>query len=121
VTARELVKMNLDEIASLLDCETVSGTDRGIDIEAVVASDGMSEILAFHRPHALMLTGLTNIQSVRTAVVADVEAIVYVRGKRPVQKVVDLACTNGIPVLITSMGMFDSCGLLYQAGLEGVM
>lgn len=113
--------MKLDKIAGILDCEVVAAVDREIEIEAVVASDGMSEILAFHRPHALMLTGLTNIQSVRTAVVADVEAIVYVRGKRPTQKVVDLACTNGIPVLLTEMGMFDSCGLLFQAGLEGVM
>ena len=95
--------------------------DRDIDVETVVASDGMSEILAFHRPHALMLTGLTNIQSVRTAVVADVDAIVYVRDKRPEQKVLDLAGKNGIPVLATALGMFDCCGLLYQAGLEGVM
>jgi len=113
--------MNLDEIAGILDCEMISPADREIDIEAVVASDGMSEILAFHRPHALMLTGLTNIQSVRTAVVADVEAIVYVRGKQPTQKVIDLARISGIPVLITTMGMFDCCGKLYKEGLEGVM
>jgi predicted transcriptional regulator len=81
----------------------------------------MSEILAFHRPHALMLTGLTNIQSVRTAVVADVCAIVYVRAKRPEQKVLDLAGQHGIPILVTSLGMFDSCGILYGAGLEGGM
>ncbi len=113
--------MKLDEIARILSCETLSPVDREIAIEDVVASDGMSEILAFHRPHALMLTGLTNIQSVRTAVVADVDAIVYVRGKRPFQKVLDLASQNGIPVLATSKGMFESCGILYQAGLEGVM
>jgi hypothetical protein len=81
----------------------------------------MSEILAFHRPHALMLTGLTNIQSVRTAMVADVSAIVYVRDKRPGRKVVDLAEANDIPVLVTALGMFDSCGILYEAGMEGVM
>jgi hypothetical protein len=95
--------------------------DRPIEVNTVVASDGMSEILAFHHPHALMLTGLTNIQSVRTAVVADVAALVYVRDKRPEQKVLDLAVQNGIPVLATALGMFDSCGILYEAGLEGVM
>ena len=113
--------MKLDEIAELLSCETLMPVDRAIDVDAVVASDGMSEILAFHRPHALMLTGLTNIQSVRTAVVADVAALVYVRDKRPEQKVLDLAVQNGIPVLVTALGMFDSCGILYEAGLEGVM
>jgi predicted transcriptional regulator len=113
--------MNLEEIATRLECETLSPDDHAIDIAIVVASDGMSEILAFHRPHALMLTGLTNIQSVRTAMVADVAAIVYVRGKRPPEKVLDLARANAIPVLVTQLGMFDSCGLLYEAGLEGVM
>ena len=44
-----------------------------------------------------------------------------VRGKRPPQKVIDLAREKGIPVLATSLGMFESCGILYTAGLEGVM
>jgi len=113
--------MRLDEIAGKLDCETLSAVDHDIDVDAVVASDGMSEILAFHRPHALMLTGLTNIQSVRTAVVADVCALIYVRDKRPDAKVLALAQEHGIPVLVTARGMFESCGILYEAGLEGVM
>ena len=113
--------MKLEEIAGLLSCERLTPVEHGDDIETVVASDGTSEILAFHRPHALMLTGLTNIQSVRTAVVADVSAIVYVRAKRPEQKVLDLADQHGIPVLVTALGMFDSCGILYEAGLGGGM
>jgi len=113
--------MRLEAIAAALDCEVLSGVDHPVDIEAVVASDGMSEILAFHRPHALMLTGLTNIQSVRTAMVADVHAIIFVRGKRPRENVIELARENHIPVLVTELGMFDSCGILYRAGLEGVM
>ncbi len=114
--------MKLDEVATVLGCELLGdGGDAEVDVEAVVASDGMSEILAFHCPHALMLTGLTNIQSVRTAVVADVHAIVYVRGKRPPERVLQLAQESGIPVLTTGLGMFDCCGLLYQAGLKGAM
>ncbi len=115
--------MKLDEVASVLRCELLSAADRDteLDVHYVVASDGMSEILAFHCPHALMLTGLTNIQSVRTAVVADVHAIVYVRGKRPPEQVLQLAQDKGIPVLSTSLGMFDCCGLLHRAGLKGAM
>jgi hypothetical protein len=114
--------MDLEHIAAALGCDTLcaSGGD-GVDIDVVVASDGMSEILAFHRPHALMLTGLTNIQSVRTAIVADVSAIVYVRGKRPPGDVLGLALERDIPVFTTSLGMFDCCGILYGAGLRGGM
>jgi predicted transcriptional regulator len=108
------------EVAAALHGEVlIDGGD--LDLEIVVASDGMSEILAFHRPHALMLTGLTNVQSVRTAVVADVSAIVYVRGKRPSSAVLDLARDKSIPVLVTEHGMFESCGILYREGLKGAM
>jgi predicted transcriptional regulator len=113
--------MRLCDIAAALSCEVLNSGDDGLDIEAVVASDGMSEILAFHAPGALMLTGLTNIQSVRTAVVADVHAIIYVRGKRPTEKVLDLARQKRIPILLTELGMFEACGILYTAGLKGVM
>jgi predicted transcriptional regulator len=113
--------MRLEEIAQALDCETLAACGDPVEVDAVVASDGMSEILAFSCPGALMLTGLTNIQSVRTAVVADVHAIVYVRGKRPSEKVLELAREKGIPVLATERGMFDSCGILYAAGMSGGM
>jgi predicted transcriptional regulator len=113
--------MRLDEISGLLGCETLCAVDRDVDVDVVVASDGMSEILAFYSPHALMLTGLTNVQSVRTAVVADVHAIVYVRGKRPADRVLQLAREKGIPVLATTLGMFDCCGILHEAGLKGAM
>jgi len=113
--------MNLAEIAAALDCEALTPLDGVSDIETVVASDGMSEILAFHSPGAVMLTGLTNIQSVRTAVVADVHAIIYVRGKQPPEAVRELARDKGIPLLSTRLGMFESCGILYQAGLKGAM
>ena len=114
--------MRLQDAADALSCELLSADDETqVDVDVVVASDGMSEILAFHRPHALMLTGLTNIQSVRTAIVADVSAIIYVRGKRPSDSVLQLAVEKCIPVFCTELGMFDCCGILYGAGLQGGM
>ena len=109
-------------MAAALACEVLGdGGEPDVEVEAVVASDGMSEILAFHCPEALMLTGLTNIQSVRTAVVADVHAIVYVRGKRPQERVLQLAREKGIPVLATRLGMFEMLRHPLQAGLKGAM
>ena len=81
----------------------------------------MSEILAFHSPGAVMLTGLTNIQSVRTAVVADVHAIIYVRGKQPTERPASSPATRASPLLSTQLGMFESCGILYDTGLKGAM
>jgi predicted transcriptional regulator len=114
--------MKLAEIKDVLQCEVLTGADDlSMEVETVVASDGMSEILAFARPGALMITGLTNVQSARTADIANVRAIVYIRGKRPDQKAVTLARQSRIPVLTTKFGMFDVCGILRERGLKGAM
>jgi predicted transcriptional regulator len=113
--------MKLTEIKDLLRCEVLSGEeDLSVDITHVVASDGMSEILAFAKSKELMITGLTNIQSIRTADIAGVSAVVYCRGKRPDKKVIEFAKQKMIPVLVTEMVMFDICGILYNKGLKGV-
>ena len=106
----------------MLDCEVLTG-ENGLsqEVDTVVASDGMSEILAFSRPGALMITGLTNVQSVRTADIANVRAIVYIRGKRPNDAAIQLAREHEIPVLATRLGMFDVCGMLRELGLKGGM
>ena len=114
--------MKLAEIKNILKCEVLTGTDNlSVEVDTVVASDGMSEILAFARPGALMITGLTNIQSVRTADIANVRAIVYIRGKRHDKKAINLARQSDIHVLATGLGMFDVCGILREQGLKGGM
>jgi predicted transcriptional regulator len=113
--------MTLAEIKELLRCDVlVGGEDLSVDVQDVVASDGMSEILAFARSKELMITGLTNIQSIRTADIAGVCAVLYCRGKLPEKRVLDFAREKGIPILATAMGMFEICGILYAKGLRGV-
>lgn len=114
--------MRIEEIRDILKCDVLTGDhDLSIEVDTVLASDGMSEILAFHYPGALMVTGLTNIQSVRTADVAYVRAIVYVRGKRPNEKTIELARQKRITVMATALGMFDVCGILRERGMKGIM
>jgi len=114
--------MKLTEIRDVLQCAVLADDgDLSAEVETVVASDGMSEILAFARPGALMVTGLTNVQSARTADIAHVRAILYVRGKRPDQKAINLARQSRIPVLTTKFGMFDVCGILRERGLRSEM
>ena len=105
----------------MLQCEVLASQDNlNRDVQNVVASDGMSEILAYARSGELMITGLTNIQSIRTADIAGVNAVVYCRGKRPDEKVIEFANCKEIPVFTTKMVMFDICAILYNAGLRGI-
>jgi len=113
--------MKLSEVRDVLECEVLVGEDDlAIDVQTVVASDGMSEILAFARSKELMVTGLTNIQSVRTADLAGCSAVVYCRGKRPDARVLEYARAKKIPILATRMVMFDICVVLAGKGLKGV-
>ncbi|MFN2305262.1 MAG: hypothetical protein ACK2TV_16150, partial [Anaerolineales bacterium] len=69
------------------------------------------------QPEAVLLTGLCNPQVVRTAQIADINAIVFVRGKKPAPEAIKIANEENIPLISTHYGLFEACGILYQAGL----
>ncbi len=110
----------MTSIASWLEAEALAGMqwmDRSIEV--VFSCDLMSDVLAFSNPHSLLLTGLTNQQVIRTAEVAGMLGVVFVRGKRPTKPVLDLAEDFSLPVLLTSLSMFEASGRLFSRGLRG--
>lgn len=91
-----------------------------IEIRGACGADLMSDVLASIQPHAVLLTGLVNPQVVRTAQMADVSAIIFVRGKCPHPETIELANQEGIPIISTPLGMFEVAGRLYCAGLPSL-
>ena len=113
--------MKLRNIKDLLKAEVIWGDDAlDIEIEFAGGSDLMSDVLAFGKPGILLLTGLSNAQTVRTANIIEAKAIIYVRGKRPDERGREMAEAMGIPILSTKHMMYKTCGILYGAGLPGV-
>ena len=112
--------MKLEAVRRILDCRVLVGDDK-LDEEVSVGcgADLMSDVLAFIKPNALLLTGLGNVQSVRTADIAGVRAIVYVRGKLPDKEAIELAKETGVVLLSTNLLMYEACGKLYAHGLRG--
>jgi predicted transcriptional regulator len=104
--------------------EIVSGTvltphvSLNREIKGGCGADLMSDVLASIKPDAVLLTGLCNIQVVRTAQMADVRAIVFVRGKMPQPETIELAAQENIPLITSPFGTFELCGRLYRAGLK---
>ena len=101
--------------ARVLTCENL--LDR--DVNSACGSDMMSDVLAFVKDQAVLLTGLVNPQVVRTAMMMDMLCIVFVRNKKPSRDILDLADENGIVVMTTEKRLFDACGILYTNGLQG--
>jgi predicted transcriptional regulator len=90
------------------------------EIKGGCGADLMSDVLASIQPEAVLLTGLCNPQVIRTAQMADVAAVVFVRGKQPPKETIQLAEEEGIPLITSPYGMFELCGRLYQAGLDSL-
>jgi predicted transcriptional regulator len=112
--------MKLKDIERILGAEVIAGADLlERDVEMVCGSDLMSDVLSFMKSESLLLTGLTNPQVVRTADMADLTAVCFVRGKKPNHETIEMAESRKIPLLTTPLPMFESCGRLYQEGLSG--
>ena len=112
--------MRLSDIKTILHAEVLWGEEH-LDREVFSAcgSDFMSDVLAFVKNQALLLTGLVNPQVVRTADMMDMKCIVFVRGKMPDQSILALAQDRGIVVMTTQLRMYTACGLLFTHGLVG--
>ncbi len=111
--------MKLSEIRAILNAVMISKYENpDLDIDRAYCADLMSDVLAFSITNSLLITHLTNTQVIRTAEVADIKAIVFVENKRPDIDTISLADRKSIPLLVTDVSMFDTCGKLYEKGLR---
>ena len=112
--------MKISEIASLLGADIMCCEDMcENEVFSACGSDMMSDVLAYVKDQAVMLTGLVNAQVIRTAEMMDMKCIVFVRSKRPSAEMLELAEEHGIAVMTTAKRMYDACGILYSNGLKG--
>ena len=120
LTARQVLSVLIRDIQVLLNAVLLCGEEKlDDDVSSGFGADLMSDVLAFTDSDTLLLTGLCNLQTIRTADMLDISHIVFVRGKCPDDAMLQLARERGICVLATHYTMFKSCGLLFSAGLRG--
>ena len=112
--------MTLAEVRDLLEAKMVVGEEK-LDtvVHTAFGADLMSDVLAFARSGCLLITGLSNVQAIRTAYALDIAAIVICRGKALNEKFVEIARELGMPILCTPFIMFETCGRLYREGITG--
>ena len=112
--------MKLKDIKKILEAEVITGGDLlETDIKMACGCDLMSDVLSFAKSGDLLLTVLTNLQVVRTAEMADLAAICFVRGKKPDAETIEMAKSKDIPLLTTHLLLFESCGRFHREGLSG--
>lgn len=110
--------MTIREIVKLLGATVCTGEERlDEEVETAFASDLMSDVLTL-KETPMLVTGLCNVQTIRTCDMASLDIVVFVRNKKPTDDMIELAEENKMVLIGTSYSMFKTCGLLFDAGIE---
>lgn len=113
--------MKVDEILKHVDAQLITTvSDRCRNLDMAFSSDLMSDVLTLDEENILLITGLSNLQLVRTAEMADIQAVLIARGKRATPEMIELANENGIVIMETPYSIYKASGILFAKGLKAV-
>ena len=99
--------MTVRDVMLALNADLICGEENlDTPVHDACGSDMMSDVLAFVKNQTVLLTGLVNIQMVRTADMMD-------------EDMPALARRRGMVLLSTPLRMFEACGILWENGLRG--
>ena len=110
--------MQLSKIQTLLKAESYTKVCDTTEVAYAFGSDLMSDVLTIEENIPLLITGLANTQSIRTAEMADINIVIIARGKEITQEMKNLAIENDIMLFSTPYSLFRVCGLLFQNGIK---
>jgi len=113
--------MTINEIAKTIKGTVICGTGKAnSEIEYAFASDLMSDVLKIDREKVVLITGLANLQAVRTSEMADIGCIVFARAKKVGDEIISLAKENDIVLIESPSSVFRISGELYRAGVKPI-
>ncbi len=111
--------MKINELLQLTEGQIVAGnSEKNIIIERAFSSDLMSDVLTLDDHHIVLITGLANVQLIRTVEMADVPVVLLCRNKKATPEMLDLANEIDIILIETAFSIFKASGILYQNGLN---
>ena len=110
--------MKISTIREIIAAEVVCGEEFLEDeVHSACGSDMMSDVLAYVKDQAVLLTGLGNPLVIRTAEMMDMRCVAFVRSKCPTEEMIRLAKESDLVVMKTKKRMYEACGKLYASGL----
>jgi len=113
--------MKIKELSERIEGKVVCGEDRlDEEIACGFSSDLMSDVLTTSSDKLVLITGLSNVQLIRTAEMSDISYIVMVRGKKISDEMLTLARENDMVLIETNYSMFRTSGVLFSAGIKPI-
>jgi len=111
--------VRIEKIVELTNARVVAGnSELPYEITKAFSSDLMSDVLTLDHHDIILITGLCNIQLIRTVEIADVPVVLLCRNKKATPEMIELANEIGIVLLETPFSIFRSGGVLYENGLK---
>lgn len=113
--------MQISEIVNITEATILTGDNlKENQVHKAFASDLMSDVLTLDTFDLMLITGLNNLQTIRTAEMAEIKCILFVRSKTPTPEMIELAKSENMILMVTKKSMFQTSGLLFKAGLKPV-
>ncbi|MDY6801560.1 MAG: DRTGG domain-containing protein [Bacteroidota bacterium] len=113
--------MKIKEVVDIVNGKVVCGKDwMDAEIQRGFASDLMSDVLTLDTDNILLITGLANLQAIRTAEMSDITCIIFARNKKVSKEMIELAEENQMVLIECACSVFKTAGELYKAGIKPV-
>ena len=113
--------MKLQDILGILNGQVICGEKRlNEEVDTGFASDLLSDVLTLQTNNLILLTGLANVQTIRTAEMADIHYIILVRKKKATAEMIEMAIENNQVIIECTYSMFRAAGMLFNAGLKAI-
>ena len=112
--------VNVHQINRIVNGIILNGTGPEQDFSCAFASDLMSDVLTIEKDGMILLTGLSTLQTMRTAEISNIQCVIVARGKRVTNEMLKLAKENDIAVITCASSVFEASGKLYESGIKSV-
>ena len=112
--------MNIKSIIELVNGRLTTDTNNLQDFTSGLTSDLMSDILTHETDNAILITGLNNLQTIRTAEMSDIQCVLIARNKKVSQDMITLANQNKITIIESPFTVFKVSGLLFTNGINPI-
>jgi predicted transcriptional regulator len=114
-------QMTIKEISEIIDGKVICCEENlSTSIEYAFASDLMSDVLTVEKENIVLITGLANLQTIRTSEMSEISCIIIARGKKTGDEMVSLAKENSMILIESPHSMFYISGKLYKAGIKPI-
>jgi predicted transcriptional regulator len=113
--------MTVSELVGIVDGKVICCEEKlSTRIEFAFASDLMSDVLTVEKENLVLITGLSNLQTIRTSEMSEISCIILARGKKTGEEMIRLAKENNLVLVESPHSVFHISGELYKAGIKAI-